>query len=325
MSSELSWQPLTEVAEDARPLVQAFREAGGLHYGSLAPEPSRTNFARACSLNALSDIDGVDHRDIMVPVTDGAIRVRLYQPNEAECAGDKGPLVVFLHGGGWAIGSIDTHDGICRLLARQSGCIVASVEYRLAPEHQWPVPLRDCEEALGYLVANAAALSVDASRVVLAGDSAGGSMATIISNAPVTGAYEVAGQVLLYPVTDLTASRPSYARFRGGLPLVAESMQWFRDLYVPAGTPLDQPALSPLLHAEGRRQPPMFIATVGLDPLCDEGIEYAAMAARAGGLLEHHHLPRHMHGIFTAAARIGTAQDLLERAGLFIHRLSRQS
>ncbi len=322
MSAELSWQPLSEVAEDARPMVQAFREAGGLHYGSLAPEPSRANFARACGLNGLNDIDGVDHRDIMVPVTDGEIRVRLYQPDEAECAGGKGPLVVFLHGGGWVIGSIDTHDGICRLLARQSGCIVASVEYRLAPGHQWPVPLRDCEQALGYLVANAAALSIDASRVVLAGDSAGGSMATIISNAPATGSYQVVGQVLLYPVTDLTASRPSYGRFQGGLPLVAESMQWFRDLYVPAGTPLDQPALSPLLHAEGRRQPPMFIATVGLDPLCDEGIEYAAMAARAGGLLEHHHLPRHIHGIFTAAGRISTARDLLERAGLFVRRLS---
>lgn len=112
MSSERSWQPLAEVAEDARPLVQAFREAGGLHYGSLAPEPSRANFARACGLNGLNGIDGVGHRDIMVPVTDGEIRVRLYQPDEAGGAGDKGPLVVFLHGGGWVIGSIDTHDGI---------------------------------------------------------------------------------------------------------------------------------------------------------------------------------------------------------------------
>ncbi|MDV6320967.1 alpha/beta hydrolase, partial [Chromohalobacter sp. HP20-39] len=103
----------------------------------------------------MNDIVGVAHRDIMVPVTDGEIRVRLYEPDEAEGAGGNGPLVVFLHGGGWVIGSIDTHDGICRLLARQSGCIVASVEYRLAPEHQWPVPLRDCEQALGYLVANA--------------------------------------------------------------------------------------------------------------------------------------------------------------------------
>ncbi|MGH2211189.1 alpha/beta hydrolase fold domain-containing protein, partial [Enterococcus faecalis] len=90
-------------------------------YGSLAPEPSRTNFARACRLDGLNDIVGVAHRDIMVPVTDGEIRVRLYEPDEAEGAGGNGPLVVFLHGGGWVIGSNDTHDGICRLLARQSG------------------------------------------------------------------------------------------------------------------------------------------------------------------------------------------------------------
>ncbi|ONP07953.1 alpha/beta hydrolase [Burkholderia cenocepacia] len=320
MTSEL-WLPLTEVADDARDAVRAFRELGGLHYGSLSVDQSRANFARACELNGIAADDAVVHDDLAVPVTGGSIRVRLYRTRNVEAVVGN-PLVVFIHGGGWVIGSVDTHDGICRHLARHSGCPVASVEYRRSPEHRWPVPLEDCERALDYLAAHASALSIDASRVVLAGDSAGGNMATIIANAASASASSIVGQILFYPVTDLTASLPSYRRIEGGFPLVAESMRWFRDHYVPSGTPLDLPRLSPLLHAEGRRQPPMFIATVGLDPLCDEGVAYASCAARAGSEVEHHHLPRHHHGIVTAARNIATARYLLERAASFVRRLA---
>nr|WP_057924133.1 alpha/beta hydrolase [Burkholderia ambifaria] len=315
------WLPLTEVAEDARDAVRAFRELGGRHYGSFSVDQSRVNFVRACELNGITGDEAVDHDDIGVPVTGGSIRVRLYRPHNGDHAEDN-PLVVFIHGGGWVIGSVDTHDGICRYLARHSGCPVASVEYRRSPEHRWPVPLEDCERALDYLVTNAPALSINASRVVLAGDSAGGNMATIIANAASTTGSSIVGQILFYPVTDLTASLPSYQRVQGGFPLVAESMLWFRDHYVPAGTPLDLPRLSPLLHAEGRPQPPMFIATVGLDPLCDEGVAYASCAARAGSEVEHHHLPGHHHGIVTAARNIATARYLLERAAAFVRRLA---
>lgn len=323
MTKDQEWVPLSEVAEDARPMVQAFRDAGGLPYGSFAPGPSRTNFVRACEVNGLSGIDGVEHRDIVVPVSGGAIRVRLYRPAGGANTPEL-PLVFFIHGGGWVIGNIETHDGICRLLTRQTACTVASVEYRCSPEHQFPVPLRDCEQALEFLSENAAALSIDASRIIVAGDSAGGNMATIIANdaSAAAGQYAVIGQILLYPVTDLTVNGASYQRFQGGFPLVTNSMLWFRDQYVPVGTPLDHPHLSPLLYAEGRRQPPMFMVTVGLDPLCDEGIDYANSAARAGGLVEHHHLPGHMHGIFTAAGRVATARTLLERVAVFIQHLS---
>ncbi|MBR8275427.1 alpha/beta hydrolase [Burkholderia cenocepacia] len=320
MTSEL-WLPLTEVADDARDAVRAFRELGGLHYGSLSVDQSRVNFARACELNGIAADDAVVHDDLAVPVTGGSIRVRLYRTRNVEAVIGN-PLVVFIHGGGWVIGSVDTHDGICRHLARHSGCPVASVEYRRSPEHRWPVPLEDCERALDYLVAHASVLSIDASRVVLAGDSAGGNMATIIANAASASATSIVGQILFYPVTDLTASLPSYRRIECGFPLVAESMRWFRDHYVPAGTPLDLPRLSPLLHAEGRQQPPMFIATVGLDPLCDEGVAYASCAARAGSEVEHHHLPGHHHGIVTAARNIATARYLLERAASFVRWLA---
>ncbi|CAB3967526.1 alpha/beta hydrolase [Burkholderia cenocepacia] len=319
--TSVHWLPLTEVADDARDAVRAFRELGGRHYGSFSVDQSRVNFVRACELNGLAADEAVAHDDIDVPVADGSIRVRLYRPPGGERVEDK-PPVVFIHGGGWVIGSVDTHDGICRHLARHGGCAVASVEYRLAPEHRWPVPLDDCERALDYLAANASALAIDASRMILAGDSAGGNMATLIANAASAAGPAIIGQVLFYPVTDLTASLPSYQRIQGGFPLVAESMRWFRKHYVPAGTPFDLPRLSPLLHAEGRRQPPMFIATVGLDPLCDEGIAYASCAARAGSTVEHLHLPGHHHGIITAARTIPAARYLLDRAASFVRRLA---
>lgn len=319
--TSVHWLPLTEVAEDARDAVRAFRELGGRHYGSFSVDQSRVNFVRACELNGITGNEAVAHDDIAVPVADGSIRVRLYRPPGGDRVEGK-PLVVFIHGGGWVIGSVDTHDGICRHLARHGGCAVASVEYRLSPEHRWPGPLEDCERALGYLIAHAPALSIDASRVILAGDSAGGNMATIIANAESAAGSAIIGQILFYPVTDLTASLPSYRRIQGGFPLVAESMLWFRDHYVPAGTPFDLPRLSPLLHAEGRRQPPMFMATVGLDPLCDEGIAYASCAARAGSKVEHHHLPGHHHGIVTAARNIAAARYLLDRAASFVRRLA---
>lgn len=315
------WLPLREVAEDARDAVRVFRELGGLHYGSFSVDQSRVNFVRACEINGITGDETVVHEDISVPVADGSIRVRLYRPRDGEANGEN-PLIVFIHGGGWVIGSVDTHDGICRHLARYSQCPVASVEYRRAPEHQWPVPLEDCERALNYLITHAPELSIDVSRVVLAGDSAGGNMATIIANAASTVESTVIGQILFYPVTDLTAALPSYQRIQGGFPLVAESMLWFRDHYVPAGVPFDLPRLSPLLYAEGRRQPPMFIATMGLDPLCDEGIAYASCAARAGSNVEHHHLPGHHHGIVTAARNIAAARYLLERAASFVRRLA---
>lgn len=319
--TSVHWLPLTEVAEDARDAVRTFRELGGLHYGSFSVDQSRMNFVRACEMNGIAGDETVVHEDMSVPVADGSIRVRLYRPRAGE-GNEENPLVVFIHGGGWVIGSVDTHDGICRHVARHSQCPVASVEYRRAPEHPWPVPLEDCERALDYLITNAPALSIDASRLVLAGDSAGGNIATIIANAASTVGSTVIGQILFYPVTDLTATLPSYQRIQGGFPLVAESMLWFRDHYVPAGVPFDLPRLSPLLHAEGRRQPPMFIATMGLDPLCDEGIAYASCAARAGSNVEHHHLPGHHHGIVTAARNIAAARYLLERAISFVRRLA---
>jgi acetyl esterase len=127
----------------------------------------------------------------------------------------------------------------------------------------------------------------------------------------------ILGQVLLYPVTDLSRETSSYQLVKSGFPLTASSMRWFGNHYVPAGLDLADPRLSPLLTAE-RKQPPLFIVTVGHDPLSDEGIAYAGAAARGGTQVEHHHLPRHAHGLFTSAGKIQTGRELLQLASNFV-------
>ena len=177
-------------------------------------------------------------------------------------ASGKPPAVLFMHGGGWVIGNLDTHDAICRTLARESGAAVYAVDYRLAPEHPFPTPLDDCAAALRWLVDHAASLDVDVSRLGLAGDSAGGNLAAVLANTQVLlpRACIVRAQVLFYPVTDLRGETASYQRIVAGFPLTANSMHWFRDHYLRPGTSLDDarfPRFSPrfFLHSWRRARP----------------------------------------------------------------------
>lgn len=310
--------PLSGVAEDARALVEEFRRAGGLSFGSHPPALARERFARACAINASREPLSVRTEDLVVDIDGASIPIRLYQPASP---GPTRTWCVFLHGGGWVIGDLDTHDSLCRLLAHHSGAWIVSVGYRCAPEHPFPGPLDDCARVIDRLLSHADTLGGLPDRLVVAGDSAGAGMATAIANGFVATEARIDGQILLYPVTDLTLAQPSHRDVTTGFGLVASSMRWFRDLYVPTGIDLRDARLSPLLHAQGRRQPPLFLVTVGLDPLRDEGIAYGAAASRAGTRVTHHHLPTHMHGIFTATGRVATARRLVAEAGRFIAEL----
>jgi acetyl esterase len=310
---------LEQVAADAVDLVRAFRANGEVSFQDVPLADARANYLKACAANGVSHEAVADVQTLEYPVAQGTACLRLYRP-ASRAADAVTPLVLFIHGGGWVIGNLDSHDGLCRSLANQSGASVVAVDYRLAPEQQFPVPLDDCLAALRFVRDNASALRLDPTNAVVAGDSAGGNMATVLANHP---AYQLEGigfkaQVLFYPVTDLTASHGSYQRITQGFPLTAKSMYWFREQYLPAGQNLGDARLSPLLHAEGRVQPDLFILTAGLDPLADEGIAYAATAARAGTAVVHHHLPRHAHGVLTSAGKIETGRRLLTQAAEFI-------
>ena len=201
---------------------------------------------------------------------DGSLRMRLYRP---EGAGDRpGSLLVWFHGGGWVVGSIASHDAALRMLVARSGVPVASVEYRLAPEHPWPAAPDDCLAAWRGLRERAGEFGADPGRLLVGGDSAGGNLAVVLclelnwADEPMP-----LGAVLLYPVTDLAGKSDSYHQFENGFFLSGQKMDFYRDSYLPEGVDRADPRVSPLRAKLLRGLPPTYLATAAADPLRDEG------------------------------------------------------
>src|SRR5690349_16949727 len=237
------------------PIAQA-RE-GAMAFASLGAEPKEQLF-------------GIDDREI--PGPDGLISVRVYTPIATEAAL---PGVVYLHGGGWVFMGVETHDWICRRLAKESGAVVVSVEYRLAPEHPFPAPLEDCYAAAKWVVDHAADFGVDPARVAVAGDSAGGNLSAAVTlRARAAGEPTLVAQVLVYPVTDASFDTASYAENGKGYMLEGDSMRYFWNAYLgPEGDPDDAYA-SVLRAADLADLPPALVITAEYDPLRDEGEAY---------------------------------------------------
>jgi acetyl esterase len=212
--------------------------------------------------------------DVQIPGPDGLIAARVYHPS-ADAA--LTAAIVYFHGGGFVIGDLHTHEHLCRHIAARTGARVIAVDYRLAPEHVAPAAVEDCEAATRWVMANAGALRVDPARIALAGDSAGGNLAAVVSQR-IPG---IAAQLLLYPTVDAAADTPSKARFASGYGLDRSTVDWFRATYV-AALDLRDPVVSPLHSPELRRSPPTVLALAGFDVLRDEGREFHAALRRAG-------------------------------------------
>jgi acetyl esterase len=209
----------------------------------------------------------------------GPLRMRLYRPDGDGDA--PGPLLVWFHGGGWVVGSIDSHDASLRMLSALSGVRVATVEYRLAPEHPWPAAPDDCLAAWRDIRARATEFGTEPDRVLVGGDSAGGNLAVVLClELSRTDEPMPLGAVLLYPVTDLAGKSDSYHQFANGFFLSEEKMDFYRDAYLPEGVDRADPRVSPLRAKLLRGLPPTYLATAVADPLRDEG---EALAERMRG------------------------------------------
>ena len=210
-------------------------------------------------------------------------------------------LLVYLHGGGWVIGDLDSHDNVCRALANGSGHAVLSVDYRLAPEHPFPAALEDAVTATRWAHANAAAMGCRADRLAIGGDSAGGNLAAVVAQlAPVPLTY----QLLVYPVTDCTRSHPSYTENAAGPFLTRDGMGWFIDHYLSGGHgSANDPRVSPLFASDTAvaATPPALVITAEFDPLRDEGDAYAARLAALGVPTSHVRMSGMFHGFFSLA------------------------
>ena len=227
----------------------------------------------------------------------GGVPARLYKPN----ANTNLPLLVYYHGGGWVLGDVNSHDGVCRALSMQAECAVLSVDYRLAPEHPFPAPLTDSVNATRWAYENAASLGCDATRIALGGDSAGGNFAAIIANMQV---IPCVYQLLIYPVTDCQLGHPSHTENKNGPFLTHAGMQWFVEHYLSGdqGSRTD-PRVSPLLASDVvlSAAPPAFVITAEFDPLRDEGEAYAARLLSLGVPVSHVRWSGQFHGFVSLA------------------------
>lgn len=224
----------------------------------------------------------------------GRLRIRIYRP--AGSVARLLPTVLYLHGGGWAIGSLEAYDLPCRFFCARSGCAVVALDYRLAPEHKFPAGLDDAVAAFRWLSAESEDLGIDPDRIVVAGDSAGGTLAAVVAQQVRGEARQPCLQWLIYPATDLGAETPSRTSCGEGFLLTRADMEWFRGLYLDDPADTADPRVSPLRASDLSGLPLALIFTAGFDPLRDEGQAYAERLAAAGVKTVHREFDSLIHG-----------------------------
>jgi acetyl esterase len=250
-------------------------------------------------------------RDISVPVDGGQITVRLYVPH----GGRPAPLHVFLHGGGWCVGTLDERDARCRAISSGANCLVASVDYRLAPENAYPTPPEDCYAALTWLVDHADELNIDPTRVSVSGESAGANLAAVVClMARDRSGPTICHQWLDVPAVDLTMSQPSVQSVPDGHLLDLETILEFRACYLPDADRFTEPYASPLFDQDLSGLPPAWIMSCEFDKLRDDGVVYADALRDAGVAVQSEVLAGHVHPSFAFTRLVSSAEAYERRA-----------
>lgn len=256
------------------------------------------------------DDDRVASRDVDVPTPDGVRRARIYRPSGGIVA-----TMLFLHGGGWVLGDLDTNDGLCRELAARAAVTLISLDYRLAPEHPYPAALDDATVALEWLAGGADGQVDPALPLVVAGHSAGGNLAAALARRARDGlAPRVAHQVLLCPVLDHDLDRPSYIENESGLLLTRDDMAWYWELYTPDESRRSEPDASPLRVPDAEGLPAATIVAGGADPLRDEALAYAELLELAGVPVTYLLQPGVPH-LFLTFAEVRSREEILDKVG----------
>ncbi len=245
----------------------------------------------------------------------GPIRVRFYVPSDRAES-----LLVFYHGGGWTIGDCDTHDRACRFLAARAGCRVASVDYRLAPEHPYPAAVEDAWSAWRTIAEHAPDWGAAPNRLAVGGDSAGGNLAAVVAHRAKNGGGPRL-QLLIYPSVDHIGRYASIERYGKGYLLTKALIDRFQNYYLPDPARRREPAASPLLHDDFAGVAPAFVQTAGFDPLQDEGAAYVKKLAAAGVPVEHKHYPSLLHGYMQLAGGVRAAKAAMEDAAHALRRV----
>jgi acetyl esterase/lipase len=306
--------PLSAKAQE---FLEQIAAAGMPPLGSASVADTRKAFDGIASFGGpVQAVARVEERRIPGPA--GQIPLRIYTP---EARGTL-PVLVYYHGGGWVIGTFDTHDAVCRHLANRSEAIVVSVDYRMAPEHKFPAAAEDCYAATCWVASNAAALGADPKRLAVGGDSAGGTLAAVVSlMARDRGAPRIAFQLLVYPVTDHSYDTPSYRENADGYLLTKDAMVWFWNHYLREPGDGANPYASPLRAASLAGLPPAMVITAEYDPLRDEGEAYARRLREAAVPVTLKRYDGMIHGFFILTGVFDEAIEAIAAAAAEIQRI----
>jgi len=299
------------------PVLKAFLDQvasmGGPKTWEMRPSEAREAFAGLMQLAGPKDIPIGKVSNIAIPTANGDIAARNY--SAVASGGEPLPTLVFFHGGGWVIGSVDTHDGLCRMIANGSGCRVISVDYRLSPESKFPGPVDEAVAAVEWIETNAAQLGVDANRLAVGGDSAGGALAAVVTQvAKAKGTPKLAFQLLFFPVTQIGDETTSLREYAEGYFLERKTLDWFYANYLPTDADKKDPRVSPLAAADVSGLPPAYVMLAGFDPLHDEGLQYAEKLRTAGVPVTVADYPDMVHDFIYLQAVLPQAAEALNTA-----------
>lgn len=262
-----------------RDVLRRMARANRPHLHTLTPEQARAAYEAGAGVLEIASKALPRVEDIAIPARDGTqLHARLYAPSTAQPL----PVLLYLHGGGFTIGSVATHDTLCRELAFQAGCAVVSLDYRLAPEHKFPTAINDAWDALQWLHQQGQTLGLDSSCMAVGGDSAGGTLAAACALLARDAGLPLQLQLLIYPGTCAHQDTDSHLRYATGLVLEREGIHWFFNHYVRDAVDREDWRFAPLLAPDVEGVAPAFFCLAELDPLVDEGVQYADMLRMAG-------------------------------------------
>jgi len=305
---------------DAQRVCDLIVAVGRPPFETLSPTEARLAYLASRPIMQPDPEPVAEVQDLQAPGPAGPIPLRLYR-GQGTMADTPQPALIFFHGGGWVIGDLESHDQACRALANATPCVVVAVDYRLAPEHKFPAAVEDAVAATCWIAGNAASLGIDANRLAVGGDSAGGNLATVVSlDARDRGSPKLTFQLLIYPCTDMVLERPSHHRHAHQLPLTRACMQWFVCHYLRDAADERDWRASPLEASDLAGLPPALVVTAGFDPLCDDGEAYAHAMSKAGVPVTLERFAGQIHGFLTMGRMIADTGRLIGLAAASLRR-----
>ncbi|RWC79199.1 MAG: alpha/beta hydrolase [Mesorhizobium sp.] len=302
---------------DAQRALEIGRAAGGEPFenGSVAAARAAYIASFPTQQGDREPVAATEQRQVDGP--NGPVTIRIHRGIGAPRTGAR--AVLYLHGGGWVIGNLDSHDEICRWLANLGNAVVICPDYRLAPEHKFPAGLEDCAAVLRFMAGNAGDLGIDPARIAVAGDSAGGNLAAVLALLARDGlAPPLAAQILIYPNADARQMADSYRRFGDGFGLTAATMAWFRDHYVRTPDDVTDWRVSPLVASSLGGAAPAFVVIADHDILADEGTAYAERLRAEGVTMVLRRWPGQIHGFVSMGRHILAARQAVSEAAAWL-------